>query len=207
MPLHMTGMVSRRDLASPGEEPVKITVPPLERVLKFNPHHDPQTGRFIEAPGGRKGGTMGAPTEDAFGRPLRRGGATSARGTRHRSIEAAAAAALSEPNLSGFRTRGNYTDKHSGTHSPHPGQTTMEFRPGVSPEPKAVTLPYVKGSSPHPGATTLEFRKEKPYKTGEMGAPKAKTPGRFKHIFRKVVDTFTGSLKSTLKPTRRSSYS
>jgi hypothetical protein len=40
-------------------------------VLKFNPNHDAK-GRFAESGSGRRGGTAGAPTEDAFGNPLKR---------------------------------------------------------------------------------------------------------------------------------------
>jgi hypothetical protein len=41
------------------------------QVLKYNPNHDPATGRFASSGGGRQGGTYGAPTEDAFGRPIK----------------------------------------------------------------------------------------------------------------------------------------
>ena len=42
-----------------------------ELVRKFNPNHDDQ-GRFASSGSGRRGGTAGAPTEDAFGNPLKR---------------------------------------------------------------------------------------------------------------------------------------
>src|SRR6476620_2145450 len=42
-------------------------------VRKFNPNHGPD-GRFASAGGGRRGGTVGAPTEDAFGNPMTRPG-------------------------------------------------------------------------------------------------------------------------------------
>jgi len=69
MPLHRSGLVSRYALQHPDEPQAEPL--PYERVLKGNPHHDPQTGRFTSGGGGRRGGTAGAPTEDAFGRPLR----------------------------------------------------------------------------------------------------------------------------------------
>jgi hypothetical protein len=68
MPLTQSGFVSRRGLTHPDEKPAEI--PAYELVLKFNPNHGPD-GRFAEAGGKRKGGTYGAPTEDAFGRPLK----------------------------------------------------------------------------------------------------------------------------------------
>lgn len=39
-------------------------------VQKMNPNHGPD-GRFATGGGGRRGGTVGAPTEDALGNPLR----------------------------------------------------------------------------------------------------------------------------------------
>lgn len=68
MPLHLTGMVSRRALLDP--EPPTIAPLPFEKVLKANPNHDPHSGRFTSGGGGRAGGTKGAPTQDAFGKPL-----------------------------------------------------------------------------------------------------------------------------------------
>lgn len=44
----------------------------FEHVLKYNPNHGPD-GRFASGGGGRRGGTAGAPTEDAFGNPLSKG--------------------------------------------------------------------------------------------------------------------------------------
>jgi hypothetical protein len=72
MPLHMTGLISRHELDHPNEKPLKKPEPPLnyERVLKFNPNHGAD-GKFSSGGGGRKGGTAGAPTEDAMGRPLK----------------------------------------------------------------------------------------------------------------------------------------
>jgi len=43
MPLHVTGVVSRRALAHPEEKP--LVSPVYERVLKYNPNHD-KAGRF-----------------------------------------------------------------------------------------------------------------------------------------------------------------
>jgi hypothetical protein len=70
MPLHFTGFASRYALDHPDEEPVEKPI--YERVLKYNPHHDPATGRFSS--GGvpmRQGGTEGPPTHDAFGGKIR----------------------------------------------------------------------------------------------------------------------------------------
>jgi hypothetical protein len=72
MPLHFTGLVSRYNLRHPDEE--TPSPPVYDHVLKYNPHHDPQTGRFSSRGGGmnmRQGGTEGPPTEDAFGHPLK----------------------------------------------------------------------------------------------------------------------------------------
>lgn len=74
MPLHTTGLASRRDLAHPEGEPTKIIAPALELVLKYDPSQPRDAaGRWTS--GGRSGrhGTAGPPTEDAFGRSLRRG--------------------------------------------------------------------------------------------------------------------------------------
>ena len=71
MPLHMSSLVSRHTLLHPDEKPPAPTAPlDYERVLKFNPNHDTSTGRFTSGSGGggRRGGTVGAPTEDAFGK-------------------------------------------------------------------------------------------------------------------------------------------
>jgi hypothetical protein len=80
MPLHHTGLVSRRELDHPDEKP-RVEPTSFERVLKFNPYHDKQTGRFTSSGGGRRGGTAGSPTHDAFG---------AAMGRPRRSAEAAA---------------------------------------------------------------------------------------------------------------------
>lgn len=68
MPLTMGGFTSRQALEHPKEEP---KAQPLEQVLKFNAHHDAR-GRFASAGGGRRGGTEGPPTEDAFGNQMGR---------------------------------------------------------------------------------------------------------------------------------------
>lgn len=44
MPLHFSGMVTRRALVDP--EPPAITPPAFDKVLKFNPNHD-KAGRFV----------------------------------------------------------------------------------------------------------------------------------------------------------------
>lgn len=67
MPLHMTGLISRRELQHPTEKPV---APTFELVLKYNPHHDPETGRFASGGGGRRGGTVGPPTHGYAGQKL-----------------------------------------------------------------------------------------------------------------------------------------
>jgi hypothetical protein len=51
MPLHHTGLVSRRELDHPEEKPREV--PTFEHVLKYNPHHGPD-GRFTS--GGSKRG-------------------------------------------------------------------------------------------------------------------------------------------------------
>jgi hypothetical protein len=51
--------------------PLTSTFTSRALVRKFNPNHGPD-GRFASAGGGRRGGTAGPPTEDAFGNPLRR---------------------------------------------------------------------------------------------------------------------------------------
>lgn len=51
MPLHTTGLISRRALDHPDEtQPVKA--PAFETVLKFNPHHG-SDGRFVSNPAQR----------------------------------------------------------------------------------------------------------------------------------------------------------
>jgi hypothetical protein len=45
MPLHQTGLVSRRELDNPEEKPHAEPLP-FEHVLKYNPHHDKRSGRF-----------------------------------------------------------------------------------------------------------------------------------------------------------------
>lgn len=150
MPLHMTGMASRRSLEFGDEEPVKIAAPALERVLKFNPNHDPQTGRFTEGPGLRRGGTVGAPTEDAFGRAF---------GRPRRSAEAAAFGG--GPSLPAQRAAETYRKMRAGegglgyTKSPGSGFTTR----GALSRGGAVPMPNVSGGTgravpmPHHGGT------------------------------------------------------
>ena len=73
MPIHTTGFVSRHTLDHPDEKDAPIPTPlGYEHVLKYNPNHDPHSGKFTSGGGGRRGGTMGAPREDAFGQALGR---------------------------------------------------------------------------------------------------------------------------------------
>lgn len=73
MPLHAIGLVSRYNLDHPDEKPPEPVAPlEYERVLKYNPNHDPETGQFTSGGGGRRGGTEGPPTHGAFGQKLKR---------------------------------------------------------------------------------------------------------------------------------------
>lgn len=74
MPIHSTALISRHKLENPDEkDPPTVEALSYERVLKYNPHHDPHSGKFTSGGGGRRGGTVGAPTQDAFGRAIGRG--------------------------------------------------------------------------------------------------------------------------------------
>ena len=75
MPIHTTGFVSRHTLDHPDEKaPPTPSTLEYEHVLKYNPNHDPHSGKFTSGGGGRRGGTMGTPREDAFGQALGRRG-------------------------------------------------------------------------------------------------------------------------------------
>lgn len=159
MPLHFTGMASRREMEHP-EEYAPKKAPSFDRVLKWDPKQPrDKDGKWTSGGGGRRGGTMGAPTEDAFGQPLR--------GNR---VPAHA------KNLSGFRSRGSEpsfkeqlaaqrtvsgiqhnrflgkSGKTSNTASPHPGETSLAKSPGETPQTRTI-LAYLPGkTSTHTGS-------------------------------------------------------
>lgn len=127
MPLHFTGFASRRDILDP--EPLKPEPKSFERVLKYNPNHGAD-GRFTSGGGG--------------------GEATSLTGFRKPGMPPLKPVkdGVAPANLSGFRSRG------SGKASPHPGKTTLEFKPGETPQ-KRTTLEGGPGKNPPPGETKL----------------------------------------------------
>lgn len=233
MPLHSTGFTSRRALDAP--EPVKVVPPALERVLKYNPNHDPNTGRFTSSGGGRRGGTQGPPTTGAFGqrltnRPAPMGpwdkpkniddahempprsdprwshggkdtgythpapghprslgggftsrGALSATGTKHRSVEAAAAAALS----GGYGTQGRMDN----------AAVNLPFIPGRGQVAKPQNLPFTPGEGPKGWGHHPPAHQNLPHRTAESGifSPSKFTP----ETLRKNYITMMGKPPST----------
>lgn len=149
MPLTQSGFVSRRELTHPDEKPAEVL--PYELVLKYNPNHGAD-GRFASAGGKRKGGTYGAPTEDAFGRPIK-------------GLPLAAARLTGNPNFKGAPKK---PAQYSGPERRQGDRRTLEGGPGKAGGPRQ-NLSDPIGTQYYSDKTLTP--------TGKKGVPPSHKPG------------------------------
>ena len=148
MPLHRAGLVSKLSLQQ--GEPEQAESLPYERVLKWDASQPRDaSGRWTGTGGGRRGGTAGPPTEDAFGRPL--GGKSKGQliaeelAGRAGSALGGIARNLVEKLPTNLKNKiveavGPNTSPYAMRHATIPGAVTGAYRPAINPA-TATALP------------------------------------------------------------------